>query len=94
MREAGYEWDAEKKELKKIKFNPDELIEESYQQQADDLIDMVTEKSAWSDEDERNIQNIDAVLFYDRKLPEDTCVKLRNFLKTLKQRIGEESYER
>lgn len=41
----------------------------------------------WSDEDERNMQNIDAVLFYDRKLPEDTCVKLRNFLKTLKERV-------
>ena len=44
MREAGYDWDAEKLELKKIKFNPDDLIEESYQQQADDLIDMITEK--------------------------------------------------
>lgn len=42
----------------------------------------------WSEEDQRNIQNIDSVLFYDRKLPEDTCVKLRNFLKTLKERIG------
>lgn len=44
--------------------------------------------SAWSEEDERNMQNIDTVLFYDKTLPEDTCVKLRNFLKTLKQRIG------
>ena len=52
MAEVGYEWDAKKKELKKIEFNPDDLIEESYQQQADDLIDMVTEKSAWSEEDE------------------------------------------
>ena len=33
---------------------PDDLIEESYQQQADDLIDMVTEKPAeWSEEDEQ-----------------------------------------
>ena len=35
---------------------PDDLIEESYQQQADDLIDTVdtvTEKSTWSEEDER-----------------------------------------
>lgn len=44
--------------------------------------------TAWSEEDERNMQNIDSVLFYDKTLPEDTCVKLRNFLKTLKQRIG------
>jgi hypothetical protein len=26
----------------------------------------------WSEEDERNMQNIDGVLFYDGKLPEDT----------------------
>lgn len=45
MAEAGYEWDDEKKELKEIKINPDDLIEENYQQQADDLIDMVTEES-------------------------------------------------
>lgn len=42
----------------------------------------------WSDEDERNIQNIDSVLFYDKTLPEDICVKLRDFLKTLKDRVG------
>lgn len=46
------------------------------------------QKSAWSEEDERNMQNIDSVLFYDKTLPEDTCIKLRDFLKTLKQRIG------
>lgn len=42
--EAGYIFDFERKEFKE--FNPDDLIEESYQQQADDLIDAVTEKSA------------------------------------------------
>ena len=35
----------------------------------------------------RNMQNIDSVLFYDKTLPEDTCVKLRNFLKSLKDRV-------
>ena len=44
--------------------------------------------TAWSGEDERNMQNIDSVLFYDKTLPQDTYVKLRNFLKSLKQRIG------
>ena len=53
MHEAGYEWDDKKKELKKIEFNPNDLIEESYQQQADDLIAMITEKPAWSEEDEK-----------------------------------------
>ena len=32
---------------------PDILIEESYQQQADDIINMVIKKPAWSEEDER-----------------------------------------
>lgn len=53
MKENGYEWDDENKELKKIEINPDDLIEESCQQQADDLIDIVTEKSTWSEDDER-----------------------------------------
>lgn len=38
----------------------------------------------WSEEDIRNIENIDSVLFYDKDLPEDTCVRLRNWLKSLK----------
>ena len=61
MKEAGYEWDAKKKELKKIEKNsiePDDLIEESYKQQADDLMDTVTEKSVWSKEDEKMITEI------------------------------------
>ena len=56
IEEANYKWDDNKKKLKKIKKNdyePDTLIEESYQQQADDLIDMVTEKPVWSEEDEK-----------------------------------------
>ena len=40
------------------KVEPDILIEESYQQQADDLIDMVTEKSAWSEEDEVHVNSL------------------------------------
>lgn len=116
MKEAGYAFNFEEKELKKLgqsevtKTSDQEEIAEisfgakdSELQEAtyhipkgfhaeidgDKVVIKKDEKlTAWSDEDERNIQNIDAVLFYDRKLPEDTCVKLRNFLKTLKERIG------
>lgn len=56
MTEAGYTFDFKKKELKEL--NLDDLIEESYQQQADDLIDMVTEKHAWSEEDDSHIRGI------------------------------------
>lgn len=38
----------------------------------------------WSEEDESNFQNIDSVLFYDKGLPEDTCMRLRNWLKSLR----------
>ena len=65
MKEAGYNWDAEKKELKRIEQNaiePDDLIEESYQQQANDLIDMVTEKPAWSEEDEISLSETVAII--------------------------------
>ena len=38
----------------------------------------------WSEEDESNFQNIDSVLFYDKNLPEDTCMRLRNWLQSLR----------
>ena len=41
----------------------------------------------WSEEDIRNIQDIDSILFYDRLLTEDIRTKLRNFLKSLKYRV-------
>lgn len=49
----------------------------------------ISPNSAWSEEDERNIQVIDSVLFYDKSLPEDTCMRLRNWLESLKQRLRE-----
>ena len=81
IKEAGYEWDSKKKELKIIDWSKHIKYEPNNPS-------IIEENTTWSDEDERNMQNIDAVLSYDRKLPEDTCVKLRNFLKTLKERIG------
>ena len=110
MADAGYTFDFEKKELRKLKFRVgDEVITENEESLtvtridkegywSNDLFicdfdseciwDLVEQKPTWSEEDERNMQNIDSVLFYDKTLPEDTCVKLRNFLKSLKQRIG------
>lgn len=115
MKEAGYSFDFERKELKKLghsevtKTSDQEEIAEipfgakdselqeatyfipkGFHAEIDDdkvVIKKDEKPTAWSEEDERNMQNIDSVLFYDKKLPEDTCVKLRNFLKTLKERI-------
>lgn len=81
MHEAGYEWDAEKKELKEIEFNPDKLIEETYQQQADEVLDIVTEKSAWNEEDEKMVNDIIAsidTLYYHGMV---------KWLKSIKYRI-------
>lgn len=44
-------------------------------------------KQEWSEEDIRNIQDIDSILFYDRRLTEETCMRLRNFLESLKDRV-------
>lgn len=44
-------------------------------------------KQECSEEDIRNIQDIDSILFYDRRLTEETCMRLRNFLESLKDRV-------
>lgn len=135
MKEAGYEWDDEKKELKKIDtycqnnckgfqetgkcfadgdceakknvqiINKDDALLESaiaFIESSDkfcewkgnskkDVLDWidslkhrVQQKQEWTEEDIRNIENIDSVLFYDKDLPEDTCMRLRNWLQSLK----------
>lgn len=75
MKEAGYEWDAEKKELKKI----------SQRTISAEAKEALYDKPSWSEEDIRNIQNIDSILLFCAKdLPEDTCMRLRNWLQSLK----------
>lgn len=91
MKHAGYTFDFEKKELKKMELNPDDLIEESYQQQADDLINIVTEKSAWSEEDKDFMYDTLSNLteLKDRYGEGYGNVgKCIDWLKSLKQRIG------
>ena len=92
MADAGYTFDFENKELKEIEFNPDDLIEENYQQQADDLIDMVTEKPAWSKEDEHTLQGvIDEIQANKNQAPDydlETYDKLLSWLKSLKNRVA------
>ena len=109
MKEAGYEWNAKKKELKKIEQNPiepDNLIEESYQRQADNLFDMVTETLAWSKEDEKMLSDIDDFIkhlpvFYEtikingkEKTTEQFVSCARNWLKSLKDRVLSQSKQK
>jgi hypothetical protein len=44
------------------------------------------QNSSWTEEDERNFQNIDSVLFREISLSEDECMRLRDWLQFLKQR--------
>ena len=88
MADAGWTFDFEKKELKEIEFNPDSLIEESYQQQADNLIDMATENPAWSEEDDYNVQCLAAKVTSDIQNGNvDRNQELIDWLKSIKDRV-------
>ena len=55
---------------------------------AQDCLSHIAQKPAeWSEDDIHNIQDIDAVLFYDRLLLKDKCIKLRSWLENLKNRV-------
>jgi len=85
MEEAGYEWDSDHKELKKIEMT--------------DLVkDYVKQKSAWSEQGEERIKNIFSVLDAqvcwdgatgDKKNPYQKEI---DWLKSLKQRLGGEKW--
>lgn len=70
--------------MKKVEFNPDDLIEESHQQQANDLIDMVTGKSAWSEEDKTMVEDIIEAI--DTQYAVTDYNEMVNWLKSLKDR--------
>ena len=89
MKEAGYEWDAEKKELKKIDARKNLTLDGDLME-ADCMI--VERKPAWSEEDEHRVK--DTIYFLDTAKKHyastvelDACI---NWLKSLKQRIGGE----
>ena len=95
MKEGGYEWDSEKKELKKIENRPmlSDFFKAEYKREKADAISEVQKE--WSEEDENTIkvlmniirksEMIDSIIYTD-SLKE----KLYDWLKSLKQRIGGE----
>ena len=124
MKEAGYEWDDEKKELSKIKQNPAWSEEdECYMSECISAIAtkdswsfeekrktkywlkslkervQPQQKVEWSEEDERKINRIYSILWQAadthafsttcRLIGDKECIELQDFLKSLKQRIGE-----
>lgn len=79
MKEAGYEWDADKKELKKIDWN-DRI---KYNPNAPSII----KESAWSEEDERAFHHVISVL---EEYGEEHPTKSKfvcNWLKSIKARM-------
>ena len=123
MKEAGYEWNAEKKELKKIGQKPtenkdysapfnieipfgakdSELIQETIRIpdgcyafiEGNEIVIKKGEKPAWSEEDEKFINDIEESLLAYKIIVMDNDIELANYiekeinwLKFLKDRVG------
>ena len=92
MKEAGYEWDAEKKELKKIEDEPENYKQQVMSEITDLAKDYIRQKSTeeWSVEDSIKLQRIIDFLWYNRKGDTDTIYQQEQdieWLKSLKERI-------
>ena len=83
MKEAGYEWDNEKKELKSLVTNGGDFCESENCEQ---------KPAKWSEEDERNLKGIiDEIEANKNNAPDydiKTYDRFLSWLKFLKQRIG------
>lgn len=55
MFDAGYEWDAEKKELKKIEDEPENYKKQVMSEMTDLVKDYIQQKPTWSEEDENSL---------------------------------------
>ena len=85
MKEAGYEWDANKKELKKFHVIDEGKAEMDYC--FTKMMNGEKVSSAWSEEDEKNIRRIDSLLY---AIHESEFEDIHAWLKSIKQRIEEQ----
>ena len=90
MKESGYEWDAEKKEPKKIEQKPTdndmkELLHTEYEKGKADAIAEIQNR-AWSEEDESYLNTTIAYL-KDAKEFKKSAENCINWLKSLKDRV-------
>lgn len=53
------------------------------------IMDEKQEKSKWTEEDDKNLESIDIILFEYKDLPKENYWKMINWLKTIKQRLEE-----
>lgn len=79
IKEAGYEWDSEKKELKLLITNGGDFESENCEQKP----------AEWSEEDELNLRRLMLYLSCREKIIPEIKNKYIDWLKSLKQRIGE-----
>lgn len=92
-KQLTYKEVTKKSEQDKEIENPDDIIDEYHQQQADDLIDMVTEKSTWSEEDEENYRNATTIISrqklnaYTIEMMND-CSRCIKWLSSIKERMN------
>ena len=66
MKEAGYEWDAEKKELNNIEDEPKNYKQHIMSEITDLVTDYIRQKPSWSEEDE---EMIDSIMDYMMPMP-------------------------
>ena len=78
MHEAGYEWDAEKKELKLLITNGDDFFESENCEQ----------KPSWSEEDEKMLADACIMLDWYQGNNWWKAQHIKNWLKALKQRCA------
>lgn len=87
MKDAGYEWDADKKELNKIEDEPENYKQQLMSEITDLVEDYISQKPTWTEEDTKKLYDILPILgggencFYNSPI-------LIDWLKSLKERIG------
>lgn len=90
MKDAGYEWDAEKKEPKKIE-EPENFKKQVMSEITDLVTEYIKQKSAWSEEDETNFRGIMDEIEANKNSGPDYDVPVYNkylcWLESIKQRI-------
>ena len=96
MKEAGYEWDSEKKELKKIDENSDmvKALRTEYEKGRADAISEM-KKYTWSEEDESMLTRCIGILgkCYMKELPNKVEEELI-WLKSIKSKIQPNQYDK
>lgn len=87
MKDAGYEWDADKKELNKIEDEPENYKQQLMSEITDLVEDYISQKPTWSEKDEKKLSDIISILGGGENCYYNSPI-LIDWLKSLKERIG------